>query len=506
MHVMKKYILAIAVTACVSLPAVAADGQTSSSRLIVKFQGNNQAATTLSDASKSFQRAAQNADVARIFTPVRRLGTGAILFSAKDNIDAGQIQRLLQQLKGNPAVAYAEFERITSSGALPTTMIGKRKPVKSATPALAPHSRYPFPPTGTDPLFAAQWNLTQPTVGISVQGAWRKNVTGVNTTIAFLDTGYTLHPELNILPGWDMVSNADYARDGNARDPNPRNEGEWLAGNDCGMGLPPDFELPSIWLGTRLMGIATAKYKNNIGLAGVAPSARVLPVRTGGYCSDSNGGAALSDLVDGLTWAVGRFTNESTPINPNRADVILLTESGIGSCPAALQDAINVANARNAVVVVPASADGEDTAGTYPSNCNNVIVAGGTDRQGARYQGEASASGWGSQVDLSAPAGDGYPLLTDVGTRKPVGPGYDEEGFMYGGTTAFAAAHVAGAAALVKSICKKLRNCNIPPKAVENILKKSVTPFPQTPDHPIGTGILNATKAIYETERYLNDI
>ena len=49
-----------------------------------------------------------------------------------------------------------------------------------------------------------------------------------------MDTGILPHPDLagRVLPGYDFISDPDRARDGNARDPNPRDEGDWFP--ECG--------------------------------------------------------------------------------------------------------------------------------------------------------------------------------------------------------------------------------------------------------------------------------
>lgn len=53
--------------------------------------------------------------------------------------------------------------------------------------------------------------------------------------VAVIDTGIVSHPDLdaNILPGYDFISDATAARDGNGRDNNPADEGDWNSTSGC---------------------------------------------------------------------------------------------------------------------------------------------------------------------------------------------------------------------------------------------------------------------------------
>ena len=59
------------------------------------------------------------------------------------------------------------------------------------------------------------------------QTAWlRANPAPV--VVAVLDTGITAHPDLlgRVLPGYDFVSDVDYANDGDGRDADPSDPGD----------------------------------------------------------------------------------------------------------------------------------------------------------------------------------------------------------------------------------------------------------------------------------------
>src|SRR6476469_4180357 len=145
-----------------------------------------------------------------------------------------------------------------------------------AAPACAPiptsyeSGGAPTASSPNDPLLGRQWGLDQ----IKAAGAWSRGALGAGATIAVVDTGVDLnHPDLQskLLPGVDMVS--DETCTPGAQDLNGH--------------------------GTHVAGIAAAATNNGIGVAGVAPSANILPVRV----LDSTGRGSGPDIVNGLKWA-----------------------------------------------------------------------------------------------------------------------------------------------------------------------------------------------------------
>src|SRR4029077_14179729 len=92
-----------------------------------------------------------------------------------------------------------------------------------------------------------------------------------------------LHADLRgrILPGYDMISDVGVANDGDGRDPDARDPGDWLlVGENTGefAGCATGF---SSWHGTGVAGIIAANTNNMIWTAGInwlppPPSARVV--------------------------------------------------------------------------------------------------------------------------------------------------------------------------------------------------------------------------------------
>ena len=225
-----------------------------------------------------------------------------------------------------------------------------------------------------------------------------------------------------------------------------------------------------------MAGTIAAVTNNNSGVAGVAPSAKILPVRVLGKC-----GGYTSDIVDGIVWASGG-TVSGVPANANPAEVINMSLGGGGTCSASYQNAINTAVSRGSTVVVAAGNSNADTAGFVPASCNNVIAVASTTRTGAR----SSFSNYGSKIDVAAPGSD-IASTVNSGATTPTSEGYT---LMSG--TSMAAPHVAGVVALMQAAA----GGSLTPAQVESTLKSTLRPFPVSIDRSIGNGIVNAKAAV----------
>ncbi|MFM2078754.1 MAG: hypothetical protein RJA49_2644, partial [Actinomycetota bacterium] len=404
----------------------------------------------------------------------------------------------LTQAAGEPV----RLKRATRQGAWVTRLDGRRslsdaKRIAARIAAL-PGVAYAEPdrwvhPTlvPTDPLWSSQWDMTTPTgstFGADLPPAWDITRGTVDVVVAVIDTGITNHADLagQTLPGFDFISDVNVANDGNLRDNDPHDPGDWIDATDTATQFFSSCAVSnSSWHGTHVSGTIAAVADNGIGVTGIAPGVKILPVRVLGKC-----GGFDSDIADGMRWAAG-LAVAGVPTNPNPASVLNLSLGGSGPCSITDQQAIDDVRAVGATVVVAAGNSNANASGFSPANCNGVVAVAATGKDGNR----ASYSNFGSIVDIAAPGGDGAPagggiLSTwNTGTKAPAADGY-----AWAEGTSMASPHVAGVAALVKSVDPSLT-----PAALTAMLQANVTPFPgaSTCTTSIcGAGLLDAGNAV----------
>lgn len=337
-----------------------------------------------------------------------------------------------------------------------------------------------------DPSYIEQWHYSAPsagTYGVNAPAAWdiTKGVNGVY--IAVLDTGITDHADLagRWIGGYDLISDDWRANDGDERDSNPRDPGDWISADDCYSGSP---DRDSTWHGTHVAGTIGAASNNGLGVAGLNWVSKVVPVRVLGKC-----GNETSDIADGIRWAAGLFV-PGVPDNPYPAKVINMSLGGYNpnGCSSTYQSAINAAYAAGSVIVVSAGNETINASNYQPASCDNVITVAATNRDGDR----AFYSNYGSTVEISAPGGDsaaGVLSTLNTGTQGP----QDDTYTFYKGTS-MAAPHVSGVASLMYSLDPLLS-----PNQVLTIMQSTVTAFPSGSScntSLCGSGIVNAAAAL----------
>jgi serine protease len=373
----------------------------------------------------------------------RRMGIGADVVRTDRRLDRAEAEALMRLIAADPDVEYVEVDAVMR-------------------PLLTPN----------DPRYPDQWHYFEATGGIKANQAWDKS-TGSGIVVAILDTGSTSHSDLNnnTVAGYDFISSSTAARDGNGRDSNPQDEGDWAAKDECYTGSPASN---SSWHGTHVAGTVGAITNNSVGVAGVAFGGRIQHARVLGKC-----GGSLSDIADAIVWASGGSVS-GVPANATPAEVINMSLGGSGSCGTTYQAAIDSAVNRGTTVVVAAGNSNVDVSNSRPANCNNVIAVAATDRNGAK----ASFSNYGSGIDVSAP-GVGILSTLNSGTTTPGSESYAS----YNGTS-MAAPHVAGVVALMQA--KKVQS----PATVESQLKTTARPLPGACSGGCGAGIVDALAAV----------
>jgi serine protease len=429
-------------------------------RLIVKYRDDAAPMLAKSNASPTAQaakamsaaRKAQLDNTGRKFgTQMKELhsiATGARIIKLDRKMSTADVRKIAADLVASDAsVEYAEPDRMMH---------------KLMTP--------------NDTNYSQQWDFFDATGGINMPAAWDKS-TGTGIKVAVIDTGYRPHADLSgqILQGYDFISDTAVSNDGNGRDTDASDPGDYVAAGECGTGQPAEN---SSWHGTHVSGTIAALTNNALGVSGVAYGAKIVPARVLGKC-----GGYTSDIADAIVWASGG-TVTGVPANANPARVISMSLGGSGACDTTTQNAINSARSRNTVVVVAAGNESQDASNSSPANCAGTIVVAATGKTGGR----ASYSNYGSIVTLAAPGGDtGAGILStlNAGTTTPGADSYAS----YMGTS-MATPHVSAVVALMLA-----KNPNLTPDDVAAKLKSSARAFPASCSG-CGAGILNASAAI----------
>ncbi|WP_405906081.1 MULTISPECIES: S8 family peptidase [unclassified Streptomyces] len=382
----------------------------------------------------------------------RRLGTGAALVDLGAELKKADVADVIAQYQADPQVAYVVPDRINKPLADPN-----------------------------DTEYSKQWDLFEATAGMNVPGAWATS-TGSGVTVAVIDTGYVTHSDVagNIVAGYDFISDTAVSVDGDGRDSNPADPGDWYATDECGTGTGSSN---SSWHGTHVAGTIAAVTNNSKGVAGIAYNAKVSPLRVLGKC-----GGYDSDIIDAITWASGG-TVSGVPANTNVAKVINMSLGGSGACTSATQTAITAAVNRGTTVVVAAGNENSNTSGFSPSSCSNVINVAATSRTGAR----ASYSNYGTLVDIAAPGGqtstgtaNGILSTLNSGTKTA-----STESYAYYQGTSMATPHIAGLVALMKSA-----NSSLTPAQIESAIKTNARALPGACTGGCGAGLADATKTV----------
>jgi len=328
-----------------------------------------------------------------------------------------------------------------------------------------------------------QWYLRAPAApalaAINAEAAWSLSAGSSAITVAVVDTGVRFdHPDLagKLYTGHDFISDSTTANDGDGRDNDASDPGDWVSQSDIDSD-PSDFKgctvESSSWHGTQVSGLIGAATNNGIGIASVGNQVMILPVRVLGKC-----GGYDSDIIAGMQWAAGISSDTSLPANPHPAQVINLSLGSQGSCSQPYID-VMAQLAAASVTVVAAAGNDEGLAVSMPANCPNVIAVAGVRHTGTKV----GYSDIGPQVALSAPAGNCvnltgtclYPIVTTTnsGTTVPAANTYSDGDNDPSLGTSFSAPLVSGTAALMLSL-----NPSITPSRIKSLLQASARAFP----------------------------
>ncbi|MEV6343995.1 S8 family serine peptidase [Actinoplanes sp. NPDC051851] len=238
---------------------------------------------------------------------------------------------------------------------------------------------------GTDPYRNLQYGFD------AIQAPYANTAsTGTDVVVGVIDSGVARVDDLaggRVLTGKDFVASGDGSNDQNGH-------------------------------GTGVASILAATTGNGVGIAGVAPSVRILPVRV----CNAAGSCPVDAIAAGITWAVD-----------HGAQVLNISVGGASTD--ALTAAVAYAESKGVPIAASVGNSAEsDNVVLYPGGYDTVLGVGAVDENKVR----ASFSEYGTQVDVVAP---GMKILEADLNNK----------FIYSSGTSQAAPYVAGTMALAKA-------------------------------------------------------
>jgi serine protease len=343
--------------------------------------------------------------------------------------------------------------------------------------------------TPNDPTFANQWALrsTTNTAGAKFDQAWDVVRGSADVVVAVLDTGVVFDtPDLmgRLLSGYDFVSDPSTANDGNGRDSDASDPGNWISSADTQTSAFSGCSVKnSSWHGTFVAGQIAANTHSDSDVAGADWNVKVLPVRVLGKC-----GGLLSDVLDAMLWSAG-LDVPGIPRNTNPADVINLSLGSSTTCSSFEQTVVNRVTAAGTLVVAAAGNSGG--AVDSPANCASVLSVGALDRDGSR----ASYSAIGSNVSLMAPGGfnNGLVGLGNSGSTSPASASLVSKT-----GTSFSAPLVAATAGLMRAINPALTPAQLSSQILSTT-SSFLSPRSSTCTANQGSGSCNCTSAVCGT-------
>ncbi|HKU86780.1 MAG TPA: S8 family peptidase [Casimicrobiaceae bacterium] len=455
--------------------------------------------------SRAQQVSSARIDRARVIVKLKDDSAVAREKSAQSTGERGTRAKLLARSAGlamRDGIALSDREQVVMADGITSEALARRLSLDENVEYAVPDGRLHILAVPNDPLYASapepngpaagQWYLRAPAgevkASIDAETAWSATSGSPTIVVAVVDTGVRFeHPDLrtvssggNLLGGYDMVSDARRANDGDGRDPDASDPGDWLTDaelSQSGSALEGCNENASnsSWHGTKTAGLIAALTNDGIGMASVGRTVRILPVRAVGKC-----GGYDSDVIAGMRWAAG-IAIPGVPNNTNPARVINVSLGDSRPCNAAYQAAVDQIVVAGAVVVA-AAGNSAGHAVWAPANCRGVIAVAGLRHAGTKV----GFSDLGREIAIAAPAGNCvnveaglpclYPILTtsNGGATTP-GASIYTDSFNWSVGTSFAAPLVSGTIALMLSVQPSLT-----PSDVRLVLQSTARPFPTT--------------------------
>lgn len=298
------------------------------------------------------------------------------------------------EASGDPATTLAALRRDPAVlAAEPNGLVRLPSPPRVAPQG--PAFRVAAVPAYDDPMLP---NREKTHARVQVERAWEL-ASGTGVVVAILDTGVEAeHPDLKdrLVPGWDAVNGDDRPEDDHSH-------------------------------GTSCAGIVAATPNNATGTAGIAPNARVMPVKV----LNKRGVGPLEWAAAGIVWAADHGAR------------VVSMSFGEDQPSQVLQDAVDYARGKGVLCVASMGNDGEEVA-HWPAKCDHVLAVGATydDDRPALFTTE------GAWVALAAPGTRVHTTSPTYEITDPMFGKRDKDYTWFSGTSASSPV-VAAVAALV---------------------------------------------------------
>lgn len=350
-----------------------------------------------------------------------------------------EAEAILAQLRGDPRVENAEPNFLFS---IPDG--------EESTPRDDEGDR-PAPGKVNDPLYPSQWSFRM----IDVESAWSRSE-GQGVVVAVIDTGVAFEDHgrfrrVEDLTGTEFVTGYDFVHD--TDHPN----------DDHGHG-------------THVAGTIAQTTNNGLGVAGIAPKAKIMPLKV----LSASGSGTAGDIADAIRFAADEGAN------------VINMSLGGGMRSLVMESAVAYAR-KKGVVVVCAAGNAARGKVEYPAAYPGAFAVSSVGPSGKL----AYYSSWGKEIAVAAPGGDkqegGDQGAILQNTIEPNRVGATNLYLAFQGTS-MATPHVAGVAALIMGAGVT------DAEQVESILKASAVPHDQTRadahDDRYGAGVLHAGRAV----------
>jgi serine protease len=329
--------------------------------------------------------------------------------------------------------------------------------------------------TPNDTYYTLQWHYSL----INLPQAWDLTTGDSETVVAVVDTGVLLsHPDLQgqLTSGYDFISSTAISLDGDGIDSNPDDVGDQSPGG-------------SSFHGTHVAGTVAAATNNGTGVAGVARSAKIMPLRALG-----KGGGTSYDILQAVRYAAG-LENDSGTVPERTADIINLSLGGSSSSQS--EQDVYTAAVNAGVIIVAAAGNSSTSTPSYPAAYAGVISVSAVDLNSE----PAYYSNFGSTIDIAAPGGDtsadvngdGYPdgVLSTAGEDSS---GSAEFVYKFNQGTSMASPHMAGVAALMKAVYPGLTPAELDSLITSGSITKDLGSAGR--DDAFGYGLIDAYDAV----------